>query len=54
MPWRVLNCRIYVVNRLGVDSIQIIDPQQGLVMPPLVKCRRTPAVQRVEPKTSPL
>ena len=31
---RVFNGRIYVVNRLGVDSIQIIDPQQGFTTPP--------------------
>lgn len=30
---RFFNGRIYVVNRLGVDSIQIIDPQQGYTTP---------------------
>lgn len=33
-PARFFNGRIYVVNRLGVDSIQIIDPQQGYTTPP--------------------
>jgi hypothetical protein len=31
---RVFNGLIYVVNRFGVDSIQIIDPQQGFTTPP--------------------
>ena len=26
--------RVYVVNRLGADSIQVIDPQQGYITPP--------------------
>ncbi|MEE8301387.1 MAG: hypothetical protein V3S24_03020 [Candidatus Tectomicrobia bacterium] len=34
VPARVFDGRIYVVNRLGVDSIQIIDPQQGYTTPP--------------------
>ena len=30
---RAFNGLIYVVNRLGVDSIQVIDPQQGFTTP---------------------
>jgi hypothetical protein len=26
--------RVYVVNRLGADSIQVVDPQQGFITPP--------------------
>jgi len=32
-PARFLGGRIYVVNRFGADSIQIIDPQQGFLTP---------------------
>src|SRR5574341_1123509 len=30
---RLFNGRVYVVNRLPVDSIQIVDPQQGFTTP---------------------
>jgi hypothetical protein len=33
LPARFFNGRIYVVNRLGVDSIQVVDPQQGYTTP---------------------
>lgn len=33
LPARFFNGRIYVVNRLEVDSIQVIDPQQGYTTP---------------------
>ena len=34
MPWRAsFGGRIYVVNRLNADNIQIIDPQQGYTTP---------------------
>ena len=29
-----ITSRVYVINRLGVDSIQVVDPQQGYVTPP--------------------
>jgi DNA-binding beta-propeller fold protein YncE len=31
---RVFGGRVYVVNRLGADSIQVLDPQRGFITPP--------------------